>query len=146
VSIFSLKQQETTLADLPTIAMGACVALAFLVALGYMLTELHILRAATLRPEEVPPGIYAGAFYIIGGLLIPLSKRWLWAVGAVINAWVIWQFFCVCGGRITAFFSTPGLLITTAQMLLEIGLLYLILAYGRGEQRDGSSEMELDAV
>jgi len=132
-SLSDLNRHETPLADSNTIILGTSVVLAFVIALGYMLTELHILRTAALRPDEVPPGIYAGAFYIIGGLLIPLGKRWLWIVGAAINAWVIWQFFCVCGDRLTAFLSTPGLLITTAQVLLEIGLIYLILSHGREE-------------
>lgn len=75
--------------------MWVAVALAVIAALTYVLMAMDILGVGDLQLEEAPPGIayMAAGGYLLGGLLILLRRRWLWTVGAVINALVILFFF-----------------------------------------------------
>jgi hypothetical protein len=68
---------------------------------------------------------------LIGGLLILLRRRWLWIIGAVINALVILFFVQLYQNRPVVFFSPGGLVSKAAQQLLETALLYLIAASWR---------------
>jgi hypothetical protein len=65
---------------------------------------------------------------LIGGLLILLRRRWLWIIGAVINALVILFFVQLYQNRSVVLFSPGGLVSKAAQLLLEATLLYLIAA------------------
>ena len=110
-----------------------CVVLAGLAALFYFLTGAGILQPGELDVEEAPSTIayVAGAGYVVGGLLILVRKRWLWIIGAVINALVIMIFFIMYAGRPVVMFSVPGLATKSAQILLELGLFYLVVTYGQ---------------
>lgn len=106
-----------------------CVVLAGLAALFYFLTGAGILQPGELDVEGAPPAIayVAGASYVIGGLLILVRKRWLWIIGAVINALVIAMFFSAYASRPDVFLSIPGLGTKIPEILLEIALIYLIV-------------------
>jgi len=105
--------------------------LALLAALVYFLMGAGVLQAGDLPADEGPAGIayFAGACYVVGGLLILAGKRWLWVIGAVINGLVIVMFMAAYASRPAVLFSAPGLATKSAQILLEIGLIYLIVTH-----------------
>jgi hypothetical protein len=69
----------------------------------------------------------AAACYLIGGFLILVRRRWLWIVGAVMNAFVIGIFLMAYLNRPLVMFSAGRLATKIAQLLLEGYLLYLII-------------------
>jgi len=109
--------------------------LALLAALVYFLMGAGVLQAGDLPADEAPAGIayFAGVCYVVGGLLILARKRWLWVIGAVINALVIAMFFAAYISRPAVLFSLPGLATKSAQILLEMGLIYLIVTHKQKE-------------
>ncbi len=113
--------------------MLVCLALALISALIYVFLILGILKAGELTAgQEVPTGFYiVPASYVIGGLLIFLKKRWLWIAGTFLNAIPIVVFYAAYAGRPDIMLSAPGLISKTAQVMLEIGLVYLIVASRR---------------
>ena len=82
-----------------------------------------------LKPSEQPSAIVfmAAGCYVLGGLLILLRRRWLWIVGAVINALVILFFAMAYIHRPSVMFSAGGLVTKITQLLLEVCLLVLIV-------------------
>lgn len=112
------------------------VALAGLAALAYALIGVGILGVGDLATAEAPAAIvYAAAgCYLAGGLLILARRRWLWIVGAVINALVILVFLLAYQDRPAVLLSPGGLATKLPQLLLEIGLLSLIVADWRGKR------------
>jgi hypothetical protein len=107
--------------------MLICVALALIAAVAYILTAAGVFAAGDLNIEEVPAILYvAGAFYIIVGLLILLNKRRVWITFAVLNAFVIAIFIQFYYNRTDVLFSAAGLATKIPQIMLEVGLLYLI--------------------
>jgi hypothetical protein len=82
-----------------------------------------------LQTEEQPATIIyvAAGSYLLGGLLILFQRRWLWITGAVINAMVMLVFFNAYLQRPAVLLSPGGLLSKTAQLLLELVLIYLII-------------------
>ncbi len=108
------------------LVMGAAV----LTAVVYLLLGWDILGAGDLTAEEGPPGIIyvAAGSYLVGGLLILLRRRWLWIMGAVINALVLLFFFTLYAERPSVLLSPGGLFSKAAQILLEVGLIYLIVS------------------
>lgn len=114
--------------NLPVIwlVMGAAV----LTAVVYLMMGWDILGAGDLTAAEGPPGIIyvAAGSYLVGGLLILLRRRWLWIMGAVINALVILFFFSLYAERPSVLLSPGGLFSKAAQILLEVGLIYLIVS------------------
>ena len=110
--------------------------LALLAALVYFLMGAGVLQPGDLQADDAPAGIayFAGACYVVGGLLILARKRWLWVIGAVINALVIVMFITAYAARPGVLFSVPGLATKVAQILLEIGLIYLIVTYKQGKK------------
>lgn len=111
------------------------LALAMLAALVYFLMGVGVLQPGDPQTDEAPAGIavLAGVGYVVGGLLILTRRRWLWLVGAVVNALVIVMFIAAYAARPAVLFSVPGLATKSAQVLLEIGLIYLIVTYKQGE-------------
>jgi hypothetical protein len=116
-----------------TWAMG----LALTAALSYVLVGLNVLAVGDLQTTEAPAAItyVCAGSYLLGGLLILLRWRWLWMVGAVINAMVMLVFFTAYMSRPSVMFSPGGLVTKAAQLLLEAGLLYIILTAGRRSPR-----------
>lgn len=115
------------------------VALALIAALSYLLIQLGVLGVGDLKTSEEPAAIVyvAVGSYLLGGLLILLGRRWLWLVGAVINALVILFFVMMYLNRPAVIFSPGGLTTKIAQLLLEVCLLVLILpAWHHSHQTD----------
>ncbi|HEX2913996.1 MAG TPA: hypothetical protein VH186_24540 [Chloroflexia bacterium] len=112
--------------------MWVAVGLAMVAALSYMLIAWRVLGVGSLQDSDAPAAIVyvCAACYFVGGLLILLQKRWLLMTGAVINALVMFFFFSAYTNKLDVMFSAGGLATKAAQLLLEIALLYLILAEG----------------
>ena len=104
-------------------------ALAVLASLSYVLIEVGILGVANV--EKSAMGYAAARGYLLGGLLILLRRRWLWIVGAVINALVILFFFMAYASRPDVIWSPGGPVPKLTQVLLEALLLYLIVTATR---------------
>src|SRR5947209_19638750 len=87
------------------------VALALMAAFSYLMIQLGVLSVGDLKPSEQPPVIVlvAAGCYVLGGLLILARRRWLWIVGAVINALVILFFAMAYIHRPAVMFSAGGL-------------------------------------
>lgn len=117
--------------------MWLAVALALIAALSYVLIDLHVLAVGDLGADEMPSGIvYAAAgSYFLGGLLILLRRRWLWLIGAIINALVMLIFVSAYLQRPAVMFSPGGLASKAAQLLLEAGLITLIVSDWRRARR-----------
>lgn len=108
--------------------MWVAVALAFVAAFSYLLIQLGVLGVGDLKPTEQPAAIVfvAAGCYVLGGLLILVKRRWLWIVGAVMNALVILFFAMAYIQRPAVMFSAGGLVTKITQLLLEVCLLVLI--------------------
>jgi hypothetical protein len=106
----------------------SAVALALCTALAYILMALNILEAGDLQVGEKPINIIfvAAGCYLLGGLLILLRNRWLLLFGAFINAMVILFFFNLYRDRPAVMFSPGGLASKSAQIMLEVALLYIV--------------------
>jgi hypothetical protein len=106
------------------------VLLAIGVAIAYVLIGLNVLAVGSLTTVEKPAAIIftAAASYLLGGLLIGLRRRALWVVGAMINALVMVVFFVTYQNRPDVIMSPGGLATKTAQLLLEVSLVYLLIA------------------
>ena len=103
--------------------------LALVAASGYLLMGIGVIHAADLTLDDAPPGFtwIAGVFYVIAGLLMFLKKRWIYTAFSIINILVIAVFIFMWAGRTDVLFSLPGLMTKIPQILLEIGLIYLLL-------------------
>jgi len=121
------------------VKLPGLLTLALLAALVYFLMGAGVLQPGDLQADDAPAGIayFASACYVVGGLLILARKRWLWVIGAVINALVIVGFFAAYAARPSVLFSVPGLATKSAQILLEIGLIYLIVTHKQRKREAG---------
>jgi hypothetical protein len=110
-------------------ALWLAVALAAGAAVSYLFIGLHILAVGDLQTHEQPATIIyvAAGSYLLGGLLILLRRRRLWIIGAAINALVMLVFFSAYLQRPAVLLSPGGLLSKTAQLALELVLIYLII-------------------
>jgi hypothetical protein len=113
--------------------MWLAVALALLAALAYMMIAGGFLTIGDLQTARDGGAIiyFAAGSYLLGGLLILLRRRWLWTIGAVINALVVLFFINLYQARPAVMFSAGGVATKVAQLLLEATLIYLIFTYGR---------------
>lgn len=109
------------------------VGLAIFTSLAYVLMAQNILGVGDLQMDEKPAGIiyFAAGCYLLGGLLIFLRNRWLLMFGAFINAMVILFFFNLYKNRPAVMLSPGGLISKAAQILLEVALIYVIIAIWR---------------
>jgi hypothetical protein len=108
--------------------MFVCLILAFIAALGYFLMGIGAISpgdTGTSAPSGFDWIMLTG--YIVGGILIFFKKRWLWILGACLNAAVIIGFIAMYAGKPSVMFSAPGLITKIPQILLEAGLVYLII-------------------
>ena len=105
------------------------VALALLAAIAYVLIGQHLLGVGDLKTDDGTAAIpyVAAGCYLLGGLLILPRRRWLWIVGAAINALVMFAFYRIHAAEPSVLWSAGGVISKVAQLLLEISLLYLIL-------------------
>jgi hypothetical protein len=110
-------------------AMLLAFALALSAALAYVLIAFDILGVGNLemaQDGDVIVYVAAGS-YLLGGLLILLRRRWLWIIGAAINALVMLFFFNMYQDRPAVMFSSGGIATKIPQLLLEATLIYLIV-------------------
>jgi hypothetical protein len=117
--------------------MWIAAALALFAALSYVLINASVLAVGDVPHEEGSTSIayVAAGCYLLGGLLILLRRRWLWISGLVMNTLVLLFFFQMYQGRPIVIFSPGGLATKIAQVLLEVCLIYLILADWRKARR-----------
>jgi hypothetical protein len=115
-------------------AMWVAMALTIMAAIAYVMIEVGVLAVG---PTTGPAGIVytAAGSYLLGGLLILMRRRWLWMIGAGINALVIVFFVSAYQGQPAIFFSPGGLATKATQVLLEACLIYLIVTYQRPKKR-----------
>ncbi|MDI3341281.1 MAG: hypothetical protein QJR03_12200 [Sphaerobacter sp.] len=127
--MIAMRHGRATQAGAADRAIWLAAALAGLAALSYVLIGLGILGVGDLAASERPAGIVfaAAGGYLLGGLLILARRRWLWIVGAAINALVILVFLLGYQDRPAVLFSAGGLASKAAEILLEAVLLSLIL-------------------
>jgi len=113
----------------------ACLVLALIAALGYILMGAGIIQAGNLTTDDAPPviGYVIGGCYAVGGFLVLMKRRWLFITGAVINGFAIVMFYIMYAGQPDVVTSAPGLITKIAQVPLEAGLIYLIVTYRRNE-------------
>ncbi|MBK9712316.1 MAG: hypothetical protein IPO81_13490 [Kouleothrix sp.] len=109
------------------------VALALLAAATYVLIGQRLLGVGDLKTDDGTATItyVAAGGYLLGGLLILPRWRWLWIIGAAINALVILAFYRIHAGEPSVLWSAGGVSSKAAQVLLELSLLYLIFTGGR---------------
>ena len=115
--------------------MIGCMVLAFIAAVFYILLASRVITASTLESKDWQHVLIyvAGGCYILGGLLILAKKRWLWIVGLVMNTLVMAFFFVMYSKNPAVILSLPGLGTKIPQILLEVGLVYLIATYKRNK-------------
>ncbi|MFA5065207.1 MAG: hypothetical protein WC566_07060 [Dehalococcoidia bacterium] len=113
--------------------MIGCMVLAFIAAVFYILLAAGIITVPTLESKDWQRTLIyvAAGCYMLGGLLILAKKRWLWIVGLVMNTLVMVFFFIMYRNNPAVIFSLPGLGTKIPQIILEVGLIYLIATYQR---------------
>ncbi len=111
------------------IVMYACLVLALIAVVGYVLMGIGVIKPGNLmETEEMPAFFYIiPAGYAIIGFLVLLKKRRVWIILAAVNAFTIVVFYAKYATQSDVLFSAPGLITKIAQILLEIGLIYLIM-------------------
>lgn len=105
------------------------VILALIAALAYVLIAVDLLGVGNLKMAadgDVIVYVAAGG-YLLGGMLILVRRRWLWIIGAVINALVMLFFFNLYQHRPSVMFSPGGIVTKIPELLLEVALIYLIM-------------------
>jgi len=112
-----------------SLTLRLAVLFAWLAAGAYLLLAAGVLGTGGYQAEPGGEGIVlaAAAAYAVGGLLVQARRRWLWIVGAVVNALVMAMFFGAYAGDPTILLSGGGLATKGAQLPLEVALLTLIL-------------------
>jgi hypothetical protein len=117
--------------------MFICVELSWIAAVVYLFIGAGLIKIPGAGIANALPVIayLAGVGYAAGGALILTGKRWLWAPGAVASALATAVFLGVYSQNISVLVSLPGLAIEGAQILISAGLVYLVLASSRSENR-----------
>ena len=125
--------------------MWLAVGLAFATAQAYILMQMNVLGVGDLTGAEKPAGLIylAAGGYVLGGLLILMRRRWLWIVGLIINGMVILAFVNFYAARPSVLLSPGGLVSKLAQLLLELALLYLIVADWRSAREAAAGSASL---
>ena len=115
--------------------MIACLILALIAVVAYVLMGIGVIQPGDLQTDDTMPAFYyiIPVGYLIIGVLVLLKKRWLWITLAAFNAFTIVVFYAMYAGQPDVMFSAPGLITKIAQILLEIGLIYLIITFKRKE-------------
>lgn len=125
--------KTSTTARAAWLAMG----LALAAALAYVLIGLGVLGVGDVARDAGPANItyVAAGCYFLGGLLILLRRRGLLIFGLAMNTLVLLFFFQMYQARPAVIFSPGGLMTKAAQLLLEVSLLYVIIADWRRARR-----------
>lgn len=92
--------------------------------------------STTVRAAWLAMGLaLVAGCYFLGGLLILLRRRGLLIFGLAMNTLVLLFFFQMYQARPAVIFSPGGLMTKAAQLLLEVSLLYVIIADWRRARR-----------
>ena len=107
----------------------ACSVLALIAAIGYFLMGAGVIHAADLTLKDAPPAFawIAGVFYLAAGTVLFLNKRWVPVALVIINVFPVLIFYVMWRSRWDVMFSAPGLITKIAQILLEIGLIFVLV-------------------
>lgn len=110
------------------LALRLATLFAWLAAAAYVLIAVGVLGTGGYQPEPGSEGIVfaSAAFYALGGALVLMRRRWLWIVGAVVNALVMLMFFTAYASDPSVLLSGGGLATKSSQLALEVALLTLI--------------------
>jgi hypothetical protein len=94
-----------------------------------------IITVPTLESKEWQRTLIyvAAGCYVLGGLLILAQKRWLWIIGLVMNTLVMAFFFIMYRNNPAVMLSLPGLGTKIPQIILDVGLVYLIATYHKNK-------------
>ncbi len=112
-----------------------CSVLALLAAAAYFLLATDVIPLPPLErsaggeggPSAAVAFYLGGSAYAIGaGLLLLVRRRWLWVLGMIGDALVIIIFVSMYSKQPDVMFSTGGLTTKIPQILLEVGLVYLV--------------------
>ena len=105
--------------------------LAMATAAAYALIFWHVLPIGDYDWANAPAFIgYAAIIgYLLGGLLILTRQRWLWIIGLLINALVMFAYFSMHQAEPNLLLSAGGLVSKGLQIILELALIYIIFAY-----------------
>ena len=109
------------------------MAMALISALVYVLMGIGVMEVPDLTTDEAMPAFYyvIPVAYVIMGILIFFKRRWLLIILTIINAFTIVVFYAAYATQPDIMLSAPGLITKIAQILLEIGLIYLIITFKR---------------
>jgi hypothetical protein len=123
------------------LALWLAVGLAMLTAFMYALIAFGVLGIGQegARSDAMLAWVLAIGGYVAGGLLILVRSRKLWITGAVINGLVLLAFVRNWSGSPDIMFSAGGLATKIPQLLLEVVLVYLILATGQTKNGIGGN-------
>jgi hypothetical protein len=112
-----------------SLTLRLAVLFAWLAAGAYLLLAAGVLGTGGYQAEAGGEGIVLAAAiaYAVGGLLVLARRRWLWIVGAVVNALVMVMFLSAYAGDPSILLSGGGIATKGAQLALEAALLALIL-------------------
>jgi hypothetical protein len=118
--------------------LSATVAMAIVTAITYIFMALGLLGMGNITAAEkqkVDMIFYVAAgSYFLGAMLIFARRRWLWIAGAVMNLLVIAMYLKLQSGNTIVLMSSGGLSSKLAQLLLELGLIYLIATYRKKDR------------
>ncbi len=103
-------------------------ALCALVAGLYFLIGFEVLSVLEPSTGQRAFGLIAGSGYAVATLaLLVIRRRWLYITGALLQAFIIFQYFSLASARVPAY-EVWGLLIRLPQALIFLALLYLIFS------------------
>lgn len=113
------------------VAAGLAGATAFV----YLLIGLKVVTV--IEPDTGQPvfGILAALGWSLGVvLLLVIERRWVWVVGAVLQAFTILMYFNLASERTPAY-EEWGIVIRVLQVVLLVVLVYLAIRAPQGERR-----------
>jgi len=115
--------------------MLVCLVMALISALAYVLMGIGVMSPEDLESGDPTPAFFyiIPTFYVIYGITVLLKKRWLWITVALLNAFTIIMFYVMYVGRTDIMLSAAGLITKIDQILMEMGLIYLIVTHKRKE-------------
>jgi hypothetical protein len=123
-----------------------CLIVALAAAIGYFLMGAGVIRAGDPNLVDAASGMdapwgfdwIAGGFYVIAGLALLLRKRWMFIALAIINIIPLAVFYFMWADRPDIMWSAPGLITKIGQILLEIGLVFLLIKSRLGSSAIGA--------
>jgi hypothetical protein len=108
--------------------LWACIAMALVAAIGYILMGVGVIHPGNLSGDNMPSFFYIiPLVYIVMGVLILSRWRWIRIASAVVVALTILVFYTRYADQPDVMWSAPGLITKIAQIFMLVGLIYLIL-------------------